>query len=321
MNATFIRRTAVVFTLATCHFLFAGAALSDEQALDSYEYKLMLQPESFLASGRNETIDALWSKDIAESLSAVSGVEASGTSFFPEKDRAVRFWDSERCLLLRHGYAFRERVKIKDDEERKDKRKVTLKYRNEERATAAAKDLSSKESGKSKFELDVTAGREPDSPTRSIYSKSTTQTIESGKRLNKLDDPLGLYPALAADLEAQGAEFDEDAPLLVVADLTVREQVYEGPLASLGEQGAAFSLTLWFDSEAVTLDRPLLAELSFKVENAAGQTADAEVLARAERLFEALLALPQRDASACTKTRSLYAGATSCSLEIDCDGE
>ncbi|MEQ8655424.1 MAG: hypothetical protein RIC87_23420 [Kiloniellales bacterium] len=321
MNAAWLRRAAIVLIFTTCNFWFAGAALSDEQALDSYEYKLMLQPEGFLESRRDESIVALWNKDIAESLSAVSGAEASGTSFFPEKDRAVRFWDNESCLLLRHGYAFRERVKIKDGDERKDKRKVTLKYRNEERATAAAKDLSSKESGKSKFERDVTAGREPNSPPRSIYSKSTTQTIKSGKKLNRLDDPLGLYPALAADLEAQGAEFDEDAPLSVVADLTVREQVYEGPLASLGEQGAAFSLTLWFDSEAGSLDRPLLAELSFKVENAAGQAADAEVLARAERLFEALLDLPQRDASACTKTRSLYAGATSCNLDIHCDGE
>lgn len=299
---------APCFAVLLVVLAWPGLVRGDEGNLDSYEYKLMLQADRFTESERSAAMRQLWSQDLAEGLTAIPGASATGKPFTPEKDRAVRFWDTASCLLDDHGYSFRERVKIKDGAENDKKREVTLKYRGDDRTLAAGKDLSAKDEddAKTKFEADVGAIQGQAEGQRLLFSKSTKQDIKAGKTLNKLDDPLGLYPGLEADLEASGETIDPETPLLPVSGLTVRELVFEGPVALLGDDEAAFSLTLWFDGAAGSLDHPLLAELSFTFETDDGEVSDATG-ALAEDLFKAMLALPQRDLSASTKTRFVYA--------------
>ncbi len=282
-----------------------GLAYADAGKLDSYEYKLMLQADRFAESERTEALQQLWSQDLAARLAALAGASPKGKAFMLKNDRAVRFWDSATCLLDRSGYSFRERVEIEDGEEDAKEREVTLKFRGDNRTAAAGKDLSAENKGKTKFEVDVGAMKGQAEGQRQLFSKSTKQDIKAGKKLNKLDDPLGLYPGLGDDLNAAGQTVDPKAPLLIVSGLTAHELVFDGPVALLGDDEAAFSLTLWFDDSTGSLDQPLLAELSFIFKTDDGEVSP-ETLALANGLFKAMLALPQRDASAETKTRFVY---------------
>ena len=151
--------------------------------------------------------------------------------------------------------------------------------------------------------MDVGEGDEPGSPLKRIYSKSTTQPIGKNKKLNKMADPLGLYPGLEEGLRQEGAVVDREQDLELVSGLDIREHVYEKPAVDFGAVEAEVSVTLWYDGKAGKPGEPLVAELSFKID---GPTSDTKTLNRAESLFLAMLGLPWADTKASTKTSFVY---------------
>ena len=155
--------------------------------------------------------------------------------------------------------------------------------------------------------MDVGVGNDPGSTLKIVYSKSTRQPIGKNRKINKMRDPLELYPKLAEGLRQEGASVDPDQALERVSGLTIRELVYENPLVDLGDREAEVSVTLWYDGKKGGLTEPLLAELSFKIE--ASDQPDPfgiETLDRAEALFLTMAKLPWADANASTKTSFAY---------------
>jgi hypothetical protein len=131
------------------------------------------------------------------------------------------------------------------------------------------------ESGwESKFEEDIAA------PFISKYSYSTKQDISNSKNLNKMDDPVGLYPGL------EDENFDETLDIEKVGNLTVNEYVYKNASVDLGALDAEFSLTLWYN-ESVSTTVPIVAEISFKYEDT-NEGFSNNVVTRAKDLFTAL---------------------------------
>ena len=286
------------------------SASSDLQ-LDSREYKLMLEASRFRGSNPLSAIDEMWNGPIRRLIQGLDGIKPEGGAFELEKDRAVRFWDTggdDKCALRKHGYVFRERVKMKNGKEVGKKREVTLKFRHQEAERVTVKDMRGTHAdAKQKFELDIGRGSNPGLPLRLIYSKSTKQPIGKNKKINNMRDPLELYPKLAKGLREEGASVDPDRKLERVSGLTVREHVYEEPAVDLGDRQAELSVTLWYDEKQGGLTEPLLAELSFKIEASDQHPAfSTETLNRAEALFLAMAALPWADSNASTKTSFVY---------------
>jgi hypothetical protein len=292
-------------------------AASSDLGVNSREYKLMLEVSRFRGLNPLSVIDEMWNGPIRQLIQGLDGIEVKDGVFKLKKDRAVRFWDTGggECTLRKHGYAFRERVKVKKGKEADKKREVTLKYRNPEAERVTVKDmLGAHPDAKQKFEMDIGIGSSPDSQLRFVYSKSTTQPIGKNRKINKMQDPLELYPKLANGLREEGASVDPDRKLERVSGVTIREHVYEEPVVDLGDREAEVSVTLWYDAQEGGLTEPTLAELSFKIE-ASGQAPafSTATLDRADALFLAMASLPWADANASTKTSFIYQYRNFCS--------
>jgi len=292
-------------------------AASNDLGVNSREYKLMLEVSRFRGLNPLSVIDEMWNGPIWQLIQGMEGIEVKDGVFKLKKDRAVRFWDTGggECTLRKHGYAFRERVKVKNGKEVDKKREVTLKFRNPEAERVTVKDMQGDHAdAKQKFEMDIGIGSGPDSRLRFVYSKSTTQPIGKNRKINKMQDPLELYPKLVNGLRKQGASVDPDRKLERVSGVTIREHVYEEPVVDLGDREAEVSVTLWYDAQEGGLAEPTLAELSFKIE-ASGQTPafSTATLDRAEALFLAMASLPWADANASTKTSFIYQYRNFCS--------
>lgn len=144
---------------------------------------------------------------------------------------------------------------------------------------------------------------DPELPLRLVYSKSTTQPIGKNKKINKMDDPLELFPGLEAGLTEEGATVDRSHELEMVSSLDIRERVYGKPTLDFGAVEAEVSVTLWYDKQAGELREPLVAEFSFKID---GPTFDTNTLDQAKSLSLALQRLPWADLAASTKTSFVY---------------
>ena len=287
------------------------SSASSDLRVDSREYKVMLEASRFRGSNPLSVIDVIWNGPIRQLIEGLDGVEPKGDAFELEKDRAVRFWDTgggNGCVLNKHGYAFRERVKVKNGKEVDKKREVTLKFRDQEAERVSVKDMRGVHAdAKQKFEMDIGSSSDPGSPLRLIYSKSTEQPIGKNKKIDKMSDVLELYPGLGNGLEEDGATVDPDQKLKRVSGLTIREHVYGEPAVDLGTGEAVLSLTLWYDEKQGGLAEPLLAELSFKIEASDQPPAfSTATLKRAEALFLAMVNLPFTDLNASTKTSFIY---------------
>jgi len=290
---------------------------SSDLGVDSREYKLMLEVSRFRGPNSLSVIDEMWNDSIRQPIQGLDGIEPKGGAFALEKDRAVRFWDTGGggCTLGNHGYAFRERVKMKNGKEVEKKREVTLKFRHPEAERVTVKDMRGTHAdGKKKFEMDIGIASGQDSPLRFLYSKSTTQPIGKNRKINKMQDLLELYPKLANGLQEEETSVDPDRKLERVSGLTIRERVYDGPVVDLGGREAEVSVTLWYDAQEDGLTEPLLAELSLKIEASDPAPAfSAATLDRAEALFLAMASLPWADANASTKTSLIYQYRNFCS--------
>jgi hypothetical protein len=236
----------------------------------SHEYKLLLNTNLFDGdeSSRLTKVDAYWAtlKNVIEKNDVKSNTTGSLSL---DKNRMVAFYDVKgSCDLSHAGYSFRERI-------HENKREVTLKFLSGDEAVSKAKDLSAKKrKAKYKFEEDVSA------PFVVVYSPSTTQKIAKEKQLNKMADPIALYPGLKSE------GFDKNTPIEKVNNLTINEYVYKNASVDLGLLDAEFSLTLWYN-ESVSDRQVLVAEISFKYEDEKGRD-NSVVAVRAKQLFSTM---------------------------------
>jgi len=232
----------------------------------SREYKLLLEPSLFNGSTPELAVSDFWT-DLDQLIQASINRTTSG-SFSLSKTRTVKFYDTaSSCLLYNNKLVFRER-------EENSVREVTLKYRSFDRYVSGYQDMSGTEADAvTKFEEDIATGY-------SIkYSHSTTQGISASKNLNKLDDPIRLYPGLL------DYNFDDTQEISLVGGLSVLELVYKGTSVDLGSELGKFSLTLWYNS--INLSAPAVAEISFKYKDASGYYSE-NVVTRAKKLFESM---------------------------------
>ena len=271
--------------------------------IDSREYKLLLNADLFTgdAASRASKVNDYWNalhNAIQNSTREKSAIESNASgSLSLNKNRTVSFYDvPESCDLSNAGYSFRERVE-------KGKRKVTLKFRSADQSIASTKDLhGTKSKAKSKFEEDIAVS------FVSTYSSSTTQKIGNSKNLNKMDDPVGLYPGLKSE------DFDQHLAIKKVSDLTVNEYVYESAIVKIGgideiaALNTAFALTLWYN-ESVSTTQAIVAEISFKYKSDHGHF-NSKVDTRAKALFTVMQNNPQlthwNSTNSLSKTATIY---------------
>ena len=260
--------------------------------IKSHEYKLLLNTNLFEgdASDQASKVNAYW--DTLKNTVEKSTFKSDTTgSLSLDKSRTLAFYDVKgSCELSNAGYSFRERI-------HKDKREVTLKFISTEQDIAREKNLKGKKKkAKSKFEEDISA------PFVITYCPSTTQKIGNDKNLNKMDDPIGLYPGLKDE------RFDPNLAIEKVNNLTINEYVYKNASVDLGSLDAEFSLTLWYNN-SVSTTHAMVAEISFKYEDEKGAT-NSTAAVRAKELFTMMqedLALAIWNAPASlTKTATVY---------------
>lgn len=272
------------------------------------EYKLLLRPAMFRGDERDEAIDHLWDRNLVRLLERTEDAEPDGEAFQKDEDRVIRFWDTRSRVLRSAGYVFRERVKLDKGKPIPKKRRVSLKYRNRDHGRAAVKDMRAldAENSETKLETDIGAAPGETPPIRLIFSHSTKQEIGEGKKLNRLDDPLKLFPKLGQGLDEEEAPFHAEDEISVVSGLQVHERIYEGPRAILAGAGTGFSLALWFKKgESPKQSIPMIAELSFKL-SAKDLSLGTDVIDVAEDLFEQIQKTGWFDPESTTKTRFVY---------------
>ena len=206
---------------------FVISSLNAQTDVGSREYKLMLDASAFVGSNPQSVVTQYWS-DLDTIITNQLNRNSNG-SFSLSKNRTVMMYDTQSsCLLKNNNLIFRERVQ-------NNNREVTLKYRSLDRYIAGHQDMSgTKSDAQTKFEQDLGV------PYTSKFSHSTTQSISNSKNLNKLDDPIGLYP------DIQKYNFDNTTAIVKVGGLTIYEKVYKGTSIDLGNKDGEFSLTLWY---------------------------------------------------------------------------
>lgn len=274
-----------------CHYLFIAlfcVSLSHvawATKVGSREYKLLLEASAFDGSNPEAAVQNFWTD--LETVIENSIDRSTSGSFSLAKNRTIKFYDTpSTCVLKNNSLVFRERIEDGD-------REVTLKYRSPDRYIAGHQDMSGTESdAETKFEEDISA------LFQTKYSHSTTQGIGSSKNINKMDDPIGLYP----DLDKYN--FDEDEALAQVGNVTISEKVYKGPSVDLGNKDAEFSVTLWYTSaNSIT---PVVAEVSYKYKDADEDYSE-NVVTRAKLLFDAMQCMSWMATNSVTKTAFVYA--------------
>jgi hypothetical protein len=222
------------------------------QLVGSREYKLMLLPDRFAGSEEEarRAVDAFWT-DVRRALDDV-GIPTDGSFDEVKAHRRIRFFDTAERGFNGQRYIFRERIDVETDE-----REVTLKYRHADRYVAQDRDMDAKgkAEAKTKFEEDVKP------PFVSVFSFSTTVEIDADEEFGRVDEVVGLFPALVDDL----ADTDRDATLSVVSDFCARELVLVGASVLLGKSDieAECAMVIWHDDDDVTTP-PVCVEFSFK---------------------------------------------------------
>lgn len=259
--------------------------LQAQTKVGSREYKLMLDASKFTGANPISAVFNYW--NALNSKIATDLDRTTSGSFSLAKNRTVMMYDTVgSCLLYNNSLIFRERVENGD-------REVTLKFRSLDRYIAGHQDMSGTEAdAETKFEQDLGA------PYTSKFSHSTTQGISSSKNLNKLDDPIRLYP----DIEKYN--FNDETSIVKVGGLTIYEKVYKGTEVDLGNKDAGFALTLWYTSSTSTT--PAVAEISFKYKDV-NEDFSENVVTRAKKLFEIMQTLTTwNNPNSTTKTAFIY---------------
>ena len=274
------------------------------QDLDSREYKLMLQPSKFGGKDPSQQANELWTTKlkpiIARELDArEDGDPRHDGSFNDSKERQIVFRDTADCTFDKHGYALRERAKLKKGQLVANSREITLKFRIPDIFIAAD---ARPEKGKAKFEEDIApliakvadgTGKETGAAfaqppsMRSMFSVSMEREPKPSNQLATFADAIAVYPDLPDRLSVAGApKIAADTKL--EKGRTFHEVVLEGASVDLGHKlDAGIDLSLWYEKGAFGDRDPEIAELSFKYKIADSDDV-APAARRALKLFKAL---------------------------------
>ncbi|MGK7882102.1 MAG: hypothetical protein AB4060_18675 [Crocosphaera sp.] len=257
--------TKILFVCIISLVLFTTSFANAGPVITSREYKLILVPSNFNGSNPDDAVNDYWKE--LQLLVEGEPINRETKGFLTlAKNRTVKFYDTPgTCQLKNKDLVFRERVENGD-------REVVLKFRSPDRYIAGSLPITG---DKSKFEEDISK------PFCSKFSYSAKKAISGTKNLNKMDDPVGLYP------ELKKYKFDLDEAIKEVNGLTVSEKVYEGGEVDLGNKDGEFGLTLWYDSPSST--EPKIAEISFKYKDKTNKEDYSEkVASRAKKVFTAM---------------------------------
>lgn len=218
----------------------------------SREYKVMLQPDRFPGAEEEARpqVDRFWT-EVSRLLQPLD-IPTSGAFDRVKAHRRIRFFDTVDHSLNGRRYVFRERIDIDTDE-----REVTLKFRHPDRYVAQDRNMEGRAHGdtRTKFEEDVKP------PFVSVFSYSTTVTVDADHALAAVQHVAELFPGLSDELKG----VPEDAGLSVVRDFTARELVLTGATMLLGKRDieAECAMVIWHDNEDPATP-PVVAEFSFK---------------------------------------------------------
>ena len=213
----------------------------------------MLRPERFAGSEDEcrRAVDAFWG-DVGRVLELVD-IPTQGSFDEVKAHRRIRFFDTAESGFNDRRYIFRERVDVDSDE-----RQVTLKYRHPDRYLAQDRDIGPKGKAgdtETKFEEDVKP------PFVSVFSYSTTVTVDPDQEFGRVDEVVELFPGLADELR----DVDTAGNLTVVRDFCARELVLSGAAVLLGNRDidAECAMVIWHDDDTAATP-PVCVEFSFK---------------------------------------------------------
>jgi hypothetical protein len=240
----------------------------------SREYKLMLNVDRFRDRGQA-------SQEFFGLLDFLVGKEGGSIKEAQdeEESRRTSYLDTPELALHQQGFALRLREESDDTEGFQ----VNLKYRDPDRYVSAARDVSSPQADKTKFEEDVLP------PFTSKFSHSTSIESDTLPELGNMGKVVDLFPGLG-DLDIDG-----DAAVETVNDFEALEVVRK--LCKLefgGPPTIKASLSFWYLPEGAN-GWPLVGEFSFDYDalddGANGETLESypsEVARGAGRLFKVL---------------------------------
>ena len=268
--------------------------------IGSREYKIMLKAEKF--NGNEPTLleaaRSFWN-GFQQAIHELV-IDTDGSLDKITKRRTIRFYDTNACRLRNNAYVFRERVDIENG-----MREVTLKFRHPDRYIAQDRDMDARDDkeGKTKFEEDIKPTFEHKSPFLTLYSFSTKQKISASKKLNKMKDPVKLFPGLQNKLD----NYDEDEAIKIVGPFTARELVITGAdfqISDAPKLEAECALVVWYNNEG-DHTQPKLVEFSYKYEDK-DENYTGEMAQRALAVFKKLQRLEFANPNSITKTACVY---------------
>src|SRR5262245_27523602 len=246
------------------------------QTVESREYKIMLRNARFKGSHRELASRA---NDFFAELATVASpltVTTEGRFADDGKRRRVTFWDTKRQHLNEAGCICRQRENAGNGG-----RDVTLKFRHYDRHVSQDRDMSAarKVRGKTKFEEDIKK------PFVSLYSFSTTTSVEEQRPFRRIRDVVGLFPGI----ERVIGPGTRDERVVLVNDFSAREMVLKGvkmKLARTPKALAECAVIVWYrgDGESVP---PVAVEFSFRYGDKDEQYGG-ELAVRAFDLFAAI---------------------------------
>jgi hypothetical protein len=293
---------------------------------DGREYKLMLVASRFAGPDPEDTIRQFWTGELVPLVARSLDPEGDRDEIDSEdleldEERLVRFYDTPGCDLRKAGFILRVRVDAPKGVPSDDEPTATLKFRSPDPAIAAESRLSGDDP---KFEADISpviaTGRLEDGQEFAVvnrsavmriqYSRSTKQDIVDDDQPGRIGDLYDLFDGLRGRLDG----LDEATALALVSGFTAFERVYDVAEIDLGRKvDAEVGVTLWYDHDGGLLDRPVVAELSFKFEMPDPDQLDPDVPRRALALFEGLQSLGGWfDPGSDTKTAFAYGVADFC---------
>jgi len=245
------------------------------RAVESREYKLMLQTPKFAGSERQllATARGLWN-DVSRAVGPVV-LESEGTLEAIEKERLIVLLDTDAQHLRAGGYICRVRRRLEGD-----RPEVTLKFRHPDRYVAESRQMKSRRIRvTTKFEEDIKA------PFVSLYSFSATGELGDAPVPSTLNDLMRLFP----DLSKRLGDVDGRLSLSAVNGFTARELLVTGGTMRIGTKPKVdieCALIVWYDTKGSTTE-PAAVEFSYRYCDAKGQYAG-KVARRAFDMFETL---------------------------------
>jgi hypothetical protein len=266
-----------------------------QQRVVSREYKIMLRPKLFTGAEKVLVAQAhaLW-RDIAGKVAPVALGTAGDLSRIKTR-RLITFNDTPQRRLIEAGYICRERRS-----EIGAGREITLKFRHPDRFLAQAREMRANASkARTKFEEDIKV------PFVSLYSFSTTVSVDADATFTNVRDLVRLFPDLARRMD----DGNDGEPLRPVNDFTAREVVIDGAAMRIGktpEANAELALIVWYDTN-IDDPEPVAVEASYRYGDKNEQYGGG-VTRRASDVFDAMQSRLKRwvDPKPMTKTAFVF---------------